>query len=105
MRGRPFYLELIVSSPGSFHGEGLDLVGADFYFDAVGRAGVVALDDGAADHDVAGQLLELQGIEDRAAAGIDHHGMPGGEGVLGGKLREVIDIVKLAAIERSFQRK
>jgi len=56
MRGRPFYLELIVSSPGSFHGEGLDLVAGDFYFDAVGRAGVVALHDGAAHHDVAGQL-------------------------------------------------
>ena len=52
-----------------------------------------------------GELLKLKGIKDGAAAGINDHGMPGLESVLGRKLRDVIEVRKLALTERHFQGK
>jgi len=81
------------------------LIGDDFDFDGEGRAGIVSVHDGSADENVSGELLELKGIEDGAATGIDDHGMRGLESVIGRKLREVVDVLKLALAERRFQRK
>src|SRR5713226_4257326 len=89
----------------SLHGHGVDLIAADFQFDAVGRPQIVSLHDGAAHQDVSGELLELKGIKDGAAAGINDHGMRGLESVLGRKLRDVIDVRKLTVTEGRFQRK
>jgi hypothetical protein len=86
------------------HGHGVDLIAADFHFDAVRRPQIVSLHDGAAHHDVSGEVLELQGIKDGAAAGINDHGMRGLESIFGRKLRDIIDISKLALTERRFQR-
>ena len=72
---------------GSLHGEGVDLIGDDFDFDGEGRARIVSVHDGAAHENVSGELLELQGIEDGAATGIDDHGMRGLKSVIGRKLR------------------
>src|SRR5258707_13880509 len=89
----------------SLHGEGADLIAGDFYFDAVGRAGIESAYDGAAHQDVAGELLELQGIKDGVAAGIHNHGVLGLESVIGRKLREVIEVLELALTERRCQGK
>ena len=64
-----------------------------------------SLHDGATHQDVSGELLELKGIEDGAATGINDHGMRGLESVIGRKLRDVIDVLKLALTERRFQGK
>src|SRR3981081_1108602 len=48
----------------SLHGHGVDLIAADFQFDAVGRPQIASLHDGAAHQDVSGELLELNGIKD-----------------------------------------
>ena len=81
------------------------MIGDDFNFDGEGRARIVSVYDGAAHENVSGELLELKGIEDGAATGINDHGMRGLESVIGRKLRDVIDVLKLALTERRFQGK
>ena len=81
------------------------MIGDDFDFDGEGRAGIVSVHDGAAHENVSGEFLELKRIEDGAATGIDDHGMRGLESVIGRKLREVVDVLKLALTERRFERK
>jgi len=91
--------------PRSLHGEDADLIAGDFYFYAVGRAGIVSLHDGAAHKNVSRELLELQGIEDSVSAGIYDHGVSRLECVIRRKLREVIDVLELALTEWRLQGK
>ena len=66
---------------------------------------IAFLHDGAADENIARQLLELKRIKDGVTAGINDHGVGGLKSVIGRELRDVGNIFKLAAIEGRFQGK
>lgn len=81
------------------------MVADDLQLDAVRRAGIVSMHDGAPDKDISRNLFELQRIEEGVAARVYDHGVRGLEVVIGRKLPEVVDVFELAPIEWHFQRK
>ena len=77
----------------------------DFDFDAEGRTNIAALDNGAANPDVAlaGKVDGLQRIVEGAAARVADEGMIGaGVAVLFAELAEVTDIFQLAVAVRGI---
>ena len=83
--------------------DGLDLFVLDFDFDAEGRANIAALDDGAANPDIAGKIDRAQRVIESAAAGIADQWMCGlAIVVIDAQLVEIGDVLELAVAVGSF---
>jgi|SRR5271157_348035 len=94
------------SSRGELFGaDGEDLFALDLEFDAEGRADVAALNDGAANPDIAGKAGGLQGIVKSMTAVIADEGMIGGtKAVFIFEFIEVGDVFEFAGAVGRFAR-
>ena len=89
-----------------FRADGEDLFALDLELNAKGRANVAALDDAAANPDVAGKAGSFQGIVKRAAARIADEGMSGSaKAVFCFQLFKVGDVLEMAGAVGGFARK
>ena len=86
-----------------FGADGEDLFALDFDFDAEGRANVGALDNGAANPDVAWEVDGAEGIVEGSAAGIADEGMIGTAiAILGAEPVQIGDVLELTTAVRSL---
>jgi hypothetical protein len=100
---------MAVTTPGMallFGADGEDLFVPDLYLYAEGRANVAALDDGAGDPDVAGEVGGFERIEKRAAARVADEWMGGvAVVVILEKFAEIGDVFESAVTVSGFTRK